>query len=244
MLFQIVDIGSARSRGLKKYFTGEPCKRGHISERYTKKRACVLCVRENSLSRSRTQKVKDQNKAYKKTDAYKKRAKEYKQLEHVKSAAREYARRAWIESESYRESKRRSAKKHIEKRRAQSREYYKNRKEYFRAKLREFAENNPGYFVAKNSRRRRGIAERTPPWFSEFDELVISEAYRLAKEREKATGIKWHVDHMVPLFAEKACGLHCAKNLQVIPQTINNSKGNKMIYMEPMEWLEAAKHDV
>lgn len=30
----------------KKYFTGEPCKRGHVSPRYTSTRQCITCLKE------------------------------------------------------------------------------------------------------------------------------------------------------------------------------------------------------
>lgn len=35
----------ARRLGLKRYFTGEPCGHGHLSERYTDSYQCVECIR-------------------------------------------------------------------------------------------------------------------------------------------------------------------------------------------------------
>jgi len=35
----------AAREGLHKYFTGKPCKRGHLSYRYTKTGTCAACVR-------------------------------------------------------------------------------------------------------------------------------------------------------------------------------------------------------
>ena len=35
----------AIARGLHKFYTAEPCKRGHYSERYTKNGACIACLR-------------------------------------------------------------------------------------------------------------------------------------------------------------------------------------------------------
>lgn len=34
----------ALARGLKKYFTGLPCKHGHVCQRYTVTTACVKCM--------------------------------------------------------------------------------------------------------------------------------------------------------------------------------------------------------
>ena len=37
---------TARKKGLTKYFTGKPCRRGHVSERYVKNGNCVVCASE------------------------------------------------------------------------------------------------------------------------------------------------------------------------------------------------------
>lgn len=34
----------AHSQGLKRYYTGEPCKRGHTCERFTCNTGCVMCM--------------------------------------------------------------------------------------------------------------------------------------------------------------------------------------------------------
>lgn len=59
---------------------------------------------------------------------------------------------------------------------------------------------------------------------SEFDVFAIDEAYRLRDLRKKATGLNWHVDHIVPLNHKQACGLHNAYNIQVAPAQWNLSK--------------------
>lgn len=40
----VVDRMTAQSKGLKRYYTGEPCKKGHIAERFVSSGGCVLCV--------------------------------------------------------------------------------------------------------------------------------------------------------------------------------------------------------
>lgn len=62
---------------------------------------------------------------------------------------------------------------------------------------------------------------------TELDEFVFDEAYVLAKLRSSATGIEWNIDHIVPFNHKKACGLHVAYNLQVVPASWNFSKGNR-----------------
>jgi 5-methylcytosine-specific restriction endonuclease McrA len=40
---KIVTLKEAKEKGFKLYFTGVPCKRGHISERYTTSHNCIEC---------------------------------------------------------------------------------------------------------------------------------------------------------------------------------------------------------
>lgn len=40
---EIITRAEARARGLKRYFTGRPCKHGHISQRWTIDMSCVGC---------------------------------------------------------------------------------------------------------------------------------------------------------------------------------------------------------
>lgn len=42
----LVSRKEARSTGLKYYYTGKPCKRGHIAERFTRSRICRACDKQ------------------------------------------------------------------------------------------------------------------------------------------------------------------------------------------------------
>lgn len=44
----IITRTQAFAEGLNKYFTGVPCHRGHIAERYVKNHRCVQCQRDDS----------------------------------------------------------------------------------------------------------------------------------------------------------------------------------------------------
>lgn len=89
-----------------------------------------------------------------------------------------------------------------------------------------FRKNNRDKMNEKSSKERAIKRNAVPKWFGEFDDLVCKEAFSLAKVRELETGIKWDVDHIVPLSCKIACGLHCAENLRVIPAAINRSRKN------------------
>lgn len=74
------------------------------------------------------------------------------------------------------------------------------------------------YTRAKNARVK---------WDSDLTELVMTEAIDLRKLRERHTGIRWHIDHIIPLKGKTVCGLHVWNNLRVIPASVNIAKKNK-----------------
>lgn len=97
------------------------------------------------------------------------------------------------------------------------------RQEYFAKR----AKNKIGRKASslKYAYKRRRLEEKT--FQQEFDEFVFEEAALLCKLREKATGFKWHIDHIVPMMHKKASGLNTAFNLQVVPASWNIRKGNR-----------------
>lgn len=77
------------------------------------------------------------------------------------------------------------------------------------------------------ARRRAAKLQATPNWLTPDDHWWFDEIYELVELREKATGIKWHADHIVPLQNKTVCGLHVPWNMRVIPAAENRSKGNR-----------------
>jgi hypothetical protein len=47
----IIGRGEAKALGLKRYFTGKPCKRGHIAERGVSSQNCMECMRGHKRER-------------------------------------------------------------------------------------------------------------------------------------------------------------------------------------------------
>lgn len=115
-----------------------------------------------------------------------------------------------------------------------------NPEEYKKSKIKYRAEKKDQVRCSYNKyNAKKRIKVRKAKIKTEFDEFVISEAYRLSKERAKETGISWHVDHMIPLNAKKVNGLHCAENIQVIPEKMNLEKNNKMWYTKRYEFCSS-----
>jgi 5-methylcytosine-specific restriction endonuclease McrA len=62
----IIQRKEAKDRKLLKYFTGNPCPKGHIAERYTGKASCTECLAEKSRSAEK----KEYDKQYLVKNAY------------------------------------------------------------------------------------------------------------------------------------------------------------------------------
>ena len=74
------------------------------------------------------------------------------------------------------------------------------------------------------SKRRAAKLQRVPAW---YDQAKVQEIYELAAEFREA-GFDVDVDHIVPLQAVEASGLHWHGNLRVCLAGHNRSKRNEM----------------
>lgn len=98
------------------------------------------------------------------------------------------------------------------------------RRESTRRSFKKFYERNKAYFIAKDAKRRALQLLATTSWGQER----IQEFYSKAKEMEALNpGIKYHVDHIVPLVGKNVCGLHNHFNLQILTEAENKAKANK-----------------
>lgn len=192
---EILTLKDARAAGVKRYFTGLPCKHGHITERLVSTRKCCAC---NVMH---VEGWRAENPA----------------------KVREYDAR-WRES-------------NLEKAKASVLKWHGENRDRVQEAVRNWYAKNPHARTAKEAKRRASKRLRVPAWFGELDAFVMREAAKLAQLRKKISGIEWHVDHMIPLSARKASGLHCAANLQVIPAALNTKKMNRLYLTTPGEWL-------
>lgn len=164
----------AKLKGIKRYFTGEPCVNGHVSDRQTSNGCCIACqVQRTNLWLSENKNI---------------------------AVA---AQRRW-------ESK--------------------NRESHLKLS-RDWKKSNPHKTAAINVKRKTNQLKRCPSWLTNDDLWMIDEAYSLAALRTNITGIKWHVDHIIPLLGKNVSGLHVPTNLQVITAFENYSKGNRYTIM-------------
>jgi len=137
--------------------------------------------------------------------------------------------------------KERAAKRYSEKREellAQSREWHlQNRESVLDRKRTNYAKNqakersrslawkNANLGQANQTARIATIQRDAIPVWADME--AMKAIYQAAAELSRATGARYHVDHIVPIRNEIVCGLHCEANLQVLTHSQNSKKGNR-----------------
>lgn len=69
----------------------------------------------------------------------------------------------------------------------------------------------------------------TPAW---ADKSEIKALYKKAKSMSKDTGIRYEVDHVIPLRGKTVCGLHVETNLRIVTKEENMKKLNRLLECE------------
>jgi 5-methylcytosine-specific restriction endonuclease McrA len=107
-------------------------------------------------------------------------------------------------------------------------DYYPKNRDWIIQRALEYAKKYPETYNTRNAQRRARKRNAAPPKtiYSSYERLFIRDLYSKAKALEEETGVKWEVDHIVPLCAG---GKHEYNNLQVIPKTINVMKGGRVL---------------
>jgi len=117
-----------------------------------------------------------------------------------------------------------SKAKHADRVKARKAEYKRKNKEKVNAYARMYLKNNPGI---ANSISAKKVAKRSKRITILTDDAEIKMIYKLATRMSRKHGIKYHVDHIVPLNGKTVSGLHVSWNLQIITSEENIKKGNK-----------------
>jgi hypothetical protein len=195
--------------GEPKYWTGMPCKNGHIEFRATHSGSCLECRREGDRKRYAAD---PQGEIVRKQAHYAKNA----------DAIRQKRREKYAEN----------PEKELATSRVRSAEWRAANPDKVKAQQplkSAYKKANRHKGAALLAKRRAAKKQRTPSWLTEDHLWMIEEAYEIAEVRSRVTGISWHVDHICPLQGKNVFGLHVPWNLQVITAAENIAKGNRFL---------------
>jgi len=128
-------------------------------------------------------------------------------------------------------SQKRKEKYNTEDYKVKQQEYRDANRERIRNRDREYyLVNKESLLPKKNADSAKRYAKQTcPSWLSKDEISKIKSIYKLCRSLSKKTGIRYEVDHIVPLQGEAVCGLHVPWNLQVLKASENLSKGNRIV---------------
>lgn len=201
----------AMENGLPYYFTGKQCKRGHVANRRVSDNRCLECSKDQAAKyrKDHLKEISARSKVVRKDnlDFFRNREREYRERNINLYKSREL---------KYREQ-------HREKAKEVSANFYQENIDHCRQVRRNYSKNNRGRLNALEAKRHARKLNATPEWASSEKILKIYEACRQLTE---TTGIRYTVDHIIPLQSDFICGLHCEDNLQILTRDDNLKKSN------------------
>ena len=106
--------------------------------------------------------------------------------------------------------------------------YHAKNRDVLLAKRQEYYNNPENYakFAVQREKRRLTQKQATPKW---ADINAMRRIYAECKRISQRTGIKHHVDHIIPLHGKLVTGLHVQDNLRIVTASENHRKYNHLI---------------
>jgi len=204
----LISRKEAKAQGLKFYFTGKPCKHRHVCPRRVSSKCCTGCEKQ-FYDKNKTEILKSRVE-YSKRNKNKISEYQKKYRENNKNRTSEYL------TDYFQKNK--------EEIYLQRRQYIERNKAYFFNWHSEYREKHRDIFNVRSSIRRAIKLQAIPTWANKTE---IHEFYKDAVRISYETGVKYNVDHIVPLQSDFVCGLHWEGNLQILTKTENLSKSNR-----------------
>lgn len=200
----------AKIAGLPRYFTGKPCLRGHISERYTASGICIQCQTEKR--RREGEKPVDNSRKIAKSLGHKK----YKSKS---PCVKGHDSLRYTGSGGCVECAKEKHKRHRYKE-IKGGVFFERRKAY--------RNKNRGLYVYLCQSRRKKTKLATPKWLTKTHISEMKKIYIKCGKLNSVEKNSHHVDHIIPINGKNVCGLHVPWNLQILTKAENLSKNNKV----------------
>ncbi len=226
---KVTALIEAKAAGLKRYFTGEPCKHGHVCERYTKSGICVECSAQNrrQWGREHPDKVRAGLREWYWSDP--ERARAASRAWGVANPERKRAlAKAWAKAnpEKIRIISRKKYYADHAQNLARGRAYREKHAEKTRAYSRAHHAAHPDQRVAIEARRRaRKLSAGGSFSPSDVAAKLKAQKRKCAYCRTVLRGRAYHVDHIKPLARG---GDNRPSNIQILCQKCNNRKAAKL----------------
>jgi len=228
---EIVSRSVALAQGLKRYFTGRPCKQGHVDERHTSSGTCLTCGRDVLRARYKSD-----------PGRHRERSRKYRldNLEKARAASRRYqaqnpekrkaAVKRWRKAnpEKVREINRRgsrAAKLRNPQAVAEHKRKWAAKPENKIARAAAIAAwrkaNQEKCRAIVRNRRARAKGSRGAHTVADLAEILAAQGGRCAYCRADLRRAKKHVDHIMPLARG---GSNARANLQYLCRPCNQTK--------------------
>jgi 5-methylcytosine-specific restriction endonuclease McrA len=211
----IVRLKDAKAQGLKLYYTGKPCKYGHLDQRHTSTGQCRTCLKVSWPSHA-PEKKRDDAREYRKSnpEKYAKSIAEAKRKNPDKYAG---IRSAWLAATKA-------------ERLAQTAEWKAANPERWKEFQAAYRTRNPERISAgRQLRRARLKGAKGSHTGEQLKELQAKQRFKCACGCKRSIKVKYHVDHYVPLSLG---GSNDILNIQLLHPTCNLRKGA----LHPIEW--------
>lgn len=221
-LTELISRRDAKASGLRRYFTGDPCCRGHRAERLVSDYSCVACARAKESKIRKLGLRKEYARLY---------AREWRERNAERS--REINRKCYAKNaENIREAVRLRRAQNPEGHRSVLRKSYRKNKARRSSDAKTYRASNPERISAL--KRSYKASKRAAGGRFSLEDIVALFKAQSGACAACACDIsdRYHVDHVMPLSRG---GTNWPDNLQLLCPTCNLSKGQK-----PMsEWLAA-----
>lgn len=203
---EISSRDEAIASGQQTYFTGKPCKRGHLSPRYACSRNCIPCLNDQSTSRYENNKVVELQRAairyQKNKEVIKAGVKRWKELNPARKKA---LNDRWA---------------------AENRDKVMQSRKNWEA---ENPEAHKAQVAAKTRRRRaRKLGSIGSHTNAQIAVLLVMQKCKCASCKASIK-LAYHIDHMEPLSKGGSDGI---ENIQLLCPPCNLRKSNK----DPLVW--------
>jgi len=230
----VISRKDAMDQGLKHYFTGVPCRNGHISRILISRNGCCACLSqqqttrrlnniEKYLERERSYEAKHKEKRLAKNRRYHKENKEKRNAE-SRRWYRENTEKALSASAEYMKMYRAQPNFKDDNRR-RCLDYKARNPEKIKEITRDWNKNNSAkkkaYDRGREARKRGNGGTHTA---EDIQDIFKQQRGKCAICAVSLKSISWHVDHVIPVVAG---GSNDRRNLQILCAPCNLGKGGK-----------------